>query len=180
MENQLQEIKEQFTKDLFERIYQEVTTNGNEDLFSYYNLIIANLDKHDDIFKDILENGLAYITYVNEDMGYTDGDIIIYLNNDTQYDIKLIWKEYMIGDSYQNEECILTHEYKITHSSVIQDITEKDTDENILHKIKAETENKLQQFRLQQKQDKLNQMLEERKQLELDIEELQKELALAS
>lgn len=178
MENQLQEVKNQFAKDLFKRIYQEVITNDNDDLFSYYNLIIANLDKHDDIFKDILENGLAYITYVNEDMGYTDGDIVIDLNNNTRYKIKLIWKEDIIGDSYENEECILTHEYKITHIVEKQTITEKNTDVNILHKIKTETENKLQQFRLQQKQDKLNQILDERKQLDLDIEELQKELSL--
>ncbi|APH20903.1 TPA: hypothetical protein ACXDAY_002171 [Clostridium botulinum] len=180
MENQLQEVKNQFTKDLFERIYQEIIRNGNEDLFSYYNLIIANLDKHDDIFKDILENGLAYITYVNEDMGYTDGDIIVYLNNKTEYNIKLIWKENMIGDCYENEECVLTHEYTITHIVEKQTITEENTDVNMLHKIKIETENKLKKFRLQQKLEKLNQMLEERNKLELDIEELQNELALAS
>lgn len=180
MENQLQEVKNKFAEDLFKRIYQEVITNDNDDLFSYYNLIIANLDKHDDIFKDILENGLAYITYVNEDMGYTDGDIVIDLNNNTRYKIKLIWKEDIIGDSYENEECILTHEYTITHIAEIQTTTEEEIDKNILHKIQADTEDRLKNFRLQQKQDKLNQMLEERKQLELNIEELQKELAFAS
>ncbi|MBN3352122.1 hypothetical protein CF086_17640 [Clostridium botulinum] len=180
MENQLQEVKNQFTKELFEAIYQEVITNGNEDLFSYYNLIISNLYRHNTILKDISDNGLAYITYINEDMGYTDGDIIISLNNKTEYRIKLIWKENMIGDYYENEECILTHEYRITHINTIQTITEENTDNTILHKIKADTEDRLRNFRLQQKQDKLNKMLEERKQLELDIEELKKELALAS
>ncbi|QDY27108.1 hypothetical protein [Clostridium botulinum] len=180
MENQLQEVKNQFTKDLFERIYQEIITNGNEDLFSYYNLIIANLDKHDDIFKDILKNGLAYITYVNEDMGYTDGDIVIDLNNNTRYKIKLVWKEDIIGDSYENEECVLTHEYTITHIVEKQTITEENTDVNMLHKIKIETENKLKKFRLQKKLEKLNQMLEERNKLELDIEDLERELAFVS
>ncbi|NCI19941.1 hypothetical protein EJM73_08510 [Clostridium botulinum] len=180
MENQLQEVKNQFKEELFEIMVRQIQFNNENNLFCYYNLIVANLDKHKDIFEDISKNGLANITYINEDMGYTDGDIILYLNNNTRYEVKLIWNEEMIGDSYENEKSILTHEYTITHIVEKQTITEENTDANVLHKIKVETENRLKDFRSQQKQEELNKLLRERDLLDLDIAELQKELSLAS
>ncbi|EKS4345045.1 hypothetical protein [Clostridium sp. CTA-6] len=183
MGNQLQEVKNQFAKDLFEVIYQEVQLNNNNDLFSYYNLIIANLDKHDDIFKDIFINGLIEITYINEDMGYTDGNIIIYLKDNTRYDIKLIWRENMIGDYYENEECILKHEYKITKkiTKIIEmgEVLEEDTDKNLLEQIEKDVEKEIKEIKemeLKMKQNELLNILTEKENLELDIKELEKEL----
>ena len=95
-------------------------------------------------------------------------------SNNTRYEIKLIWNEEMIGDSYENEKSILTHEYTITHIVEKQTITEENTDVNILHKIKTETENRLKKFKSQQKQEELNKLLRERDLLDLDIENLQK------
>ncbi|EQB4340948.1 TPA: hypothetical protein ACXDAZ_002548 [Clostridium botulinum] len=172
MENQLQEVKEQFIEELFEMMKIQAKCNNNN-LFDYYNLIIANIDKHNNMFKNILENGFEKLDYNKDSWGYDDGEISVYLNNNTHFKIKLI-KE------YDNVFDIYRRSYNITKTSNIAEVLEEETDKNILHKIKADTENKLQQFRLQQKQDKLNKMLEERKQLELNIEELQKELSLAS
>ncbi|WP_125154387.1 hypothetical protein [Clostridium rectalis] len=175
MKNQLQEVKNHFAKELFEMMKIEAKCNNNI-LFDYYNLIIANIDKHNNMFKNILESGFEKLDYNIDSWGYDDGEISIYLNNNTYFNIKLI-------SEYDNVFDIYRKSYSITKTSNIIEISEEDTNANILHQIKIETENKLQQFRLQQKQDKLNklnQMLEDRKQLNLDIEELQKELAFVS
>ncbi|HDK7194864.1 TPA: hypothetical protein PTV74_003171 [Clostridium botulinum] len=172
MENQLQEVKEQFIEELFEMMKIQAKCNNNN-LFDYYNLIIANIDKHNNMFENIFENGFEKLDYNKDSLGYDDGEISIYLNNNTHFKIKLIRE-------YDNVFDIYRRSYNITKTSNIAEVLEEDTNPNILHKIKIETENKLKGLRLQQKQDKLNQMLKERKQLELDIEVLQKELAFIS
>ncbi|HCL4447115.1 TPA: hypothetical protein N2D16_002720 [Clostridium botulinum] len=184
MKNQLQEIKSEFIFKLFGVITQEIKSNNNEDLIKYYSLIIANIDKHNSMFEDILENGFLSMTYINEDKGYTDGDIIVYLNNKTEYNIKLIWKENMVGDCYENEECILTHEYKITKKIIkiveIEEILEENTDKSLLEQIERDVEKEIKeikQMELRMKQNELLNVLNEKESLELDIEDLKKELS---
>ncbi|MBY6842675.1 hypothetical protein [Clostridium botulinum] len=172
MENQLQEVKEQFIEELFEMMKIQVKCNNNN-LFDYYNLIIANIDKHNNMFKNILENGFEKLDYNKDSWGYDDGEISVYLNNNTHFKIKLIRE-------YDNVFDIYRRSYNITKTSNIAEVLEEETDNNILHKIKADTEDRLKNFILQQKQEKLNQMLKKRNKLELDIEDLERELGFTS
>lgn len=173
--NQLQEVKSQFTEELFEVMKNEMDVNNN-DLFDYYNLIITNLDKHNDLFEDILQNGLNRISYINESMGYTDGNITVYLNNDIKYDINFIWEEETIGDSYENEECIIHKKYCINKTTLIKTMSENDVDKEKLQQTQEETERKLKESRLKQKQCKLSKLLEEKKQLDIDIDQIKDEI----
>ncbi|MHB9924526.1 hypothetical protein [Clostridium botulinum] len=170
MKYQLQYVKNQFTERLFEVIKIQAKCNKN-DLFDYYNLIIANIDNHNEMLKNILENGFYKLDYNKDSWGYDDGEIIIYLNNNIQFKIILI-------NEYDNILDIYRKGYNIIKIVELAEISEGDIDENLLKQVKEETEEKLKEFMLQKKQEKLKEMLEERKVLDNDINKLKNELSL--